>query len=125
MIRLRLALVAILLSLRPATTAAQPHAAPAWQVDWGDQYCSLIRLPDRVTPYVLAVRALPGSDYSDMFLAPHGSARPPDWVDSVAFAPSGRSFDLIRMDREARAPGGSVYGRLPLDFWDAMAGAGA
>ena len=119
---LRLALAAILLFPLAAAAAAQPHRAPAWQVDWGDQYCVLIRLPDRATPYVIALRALPGGDYSDLFLVPRGEGHPPARIDSVALAPSGQSFEVHSLDVEARVPGASVYGRLPPDFWTAFAG---
>lgn len=119
---LRFILSVILLSPFATAAATQARAAAAWQVDWGDQYCSLIRLPDRGTAYVVAVRALPGSDYSDMFLVARGGSHPPDRIDRVTLAPSGRSFRVSRMDSEAVVPGARVFGRLPLDFWDALAG---
>jgi cytochrome c-type biogenesis protein CcmE len=57
---LRLVLAATMLSPF-AAAAAQQRAAPAWQVDWGDQYCSLIRLPDRETPFIVGARVVPGT----------------------------------------------------------------
>lgn len=118
---LRLALAAISF-LFAGAAAAQPHAAPAWQVDWGDQYCSLIRVPDGATPYVVALRALPGGDYADLFLVERGAARPPGRVDALVLGPSGRKFELGSLDDETRYPGAHAYGRLPPDFWDELAG---
>jgi TonB family protein len=120
---LRFILSVTLLSPFATAAATPPRAAPAWQVDWGDQYCSLIRLPDRGTAYVVAVRVLPGSDYSDIFLVARGDSRPPDRIDRVTLAPSGRSFNVSSLDPEAVVvPGARAFGRLPLDFWDALAG---
>lgn len=119
---LRFVLAAILLPLFAAAAAAQQRGAAAWQVDWGDQYCSLIRLPDSGTPFVVAVRALPGSDYSDIFLVARGSGRPPARIDSLVLAPSGRSFALSNRNAYLGVPGANILGRLPLDFWDALAG---
>src|SRR3954466_16218214 len=75
-------------------SAAQQRAAPVWQVDWGDQYCSLVRLPDAETPFPVALRALPGHGSSPLLLLARGSQRPPATIDSIALFPSGRSFEV-------------------------------
>ena len=125
MAMLRFGLAGTLLSLLNATAAqAQPRAAPAWQVDWGDQYCTLIRRPDRTTPFVVAMRLLPGNDFSEMLLMDAGPTQLPERADAVMLAPSGRSF-AVSADQEMRPNGVRVVtlGQLPPDFWDALAGA--
>jgi TonB family protein len=126
MVMLRLGLAGTMLSLFATATAAsaQPRAAPAWQVDWGDQYCTLIRHADRSTPFVVAMRLLPGNDFSEMLLMDAGPTQLPERADAIILAPSGRTFP-VSADQEMRPNGLRVVtlGQLPPDFWDALAGA--
>jgi TonB family protein len=121
---LRLGLAGTLLSLFATAAPAQPRPAPAWQVDWGDQYCTLIRRPDRTTPFAVAMRTLPGNDFSEVLLMDNGPTQMPEQADAIVLAPSGRSFP-VSADQEMRPNGARVVtlGQLPPDFWDALAGA--
>jgi TonB family protein len=120
---IRNALAATSLILFAIPSPAQERHAPVWQMDWGDQYCSLIRLPDRETPYSVVVRALPGHGNSNILLMPHGSDRPPEWVDSITLAPSGRSFNVSSASETLGDSSRVISLRtLPPEFWDALAG---
>jgi TonB family protein len=118
---LRIALAAASLFQFAAPAAAQSRA-PVWQMDWGNQYCSLIRLPDRATPYMVAVRALPGHGYSNVLLVARGYHRPPPRIDSILLLPSGRSFD-VTTGEEPLGDGTRAIslGRLPVEFWNVLA----
>jgi TonB family protein len=121
---IRFALAGTLLSLFATAAQAQPRAAPAWQVDWGDQNCTLIRRPDRTTPFVIAMRTLPGNDFSEILLMDNGPTQLPERAGAVMLAPSGRSF-AVTAEQETRANGARVVtlAQLPPDFWEALAGA--
>jgi len=126
MIMLRLTLAGTLLSLFATAAPAQPRAVPSWQVDWGDQYCTLIRRPDPRTPFVIAMRTLPGNNFSDVLLMDNGPTQMPERPDTIVLAPSGRSF-AVTADAEMRPNGARVVtlSQLPPDFWEALAGAQA
>lgn len=103
---------------------AQPSLGPAWQVDWGDEYCTLVRLPDQGAPFAIAMRTRPGSFAASMNLIPVQSERHPGEISSVSLEPSDASFEVTRMLE--RTPDGlrvvALYG-LPDEFWDALSGA--
>ena len=122
---LRCALAALLFAAAGAASAnPPPSAVTRWQVDWGDQYCSLIRVPDSETRFVVALRVLPGGDYSDLYLVPRGFATAPERIDSVQLLPSARAFDVTE-GHDYAVPGAYRLSRLPVDFVDAFAGAQA
>jgi len=122
---LRCALAALLLAAAvAAAAAAPPPPAARWQVDWGDQYCSLIRVPDRDTRFVVALRVLPGGNYAELYLVPHDFATAPERIDSLQLVPSGRTFDVTE-GHDYAVPGANRLSRLPVDFLDAFAGAQA
>lgn len=121
---LRCALAALLLTGAAAAADTPPAPVTRWQVDWGDQFCSLIRVPDSETRFVVALRVLPGSDYADIYLVPHSSATAPERVDSLQLLPSGRAFDVTE-DHDFMVPGAYRLSRIPVDFVDAFAGAQA
>ena len=133
----RLRLAAALLPLAAGGAWAQPQPAPqpqaqagaaqqpAWQVDWGEENCSLIRLPGRGTPYAIALRMLPGSDWGAMFVSDRGFSIPPASVDGVALAPSGRTFALYNGNVETRIFGVHRYYGLPPEFWEVLGGSNA
>ena len=112
MAMLRLGLAGTLLSLFATAAPAQPRTAPAWQVDWGDQYCTLIRHTDRSTPFIVAMRLLPGNDYSEMLLMDAGPTQLPERADAVVLG--GRSY-TVSADQEMRPNGMRVVtlGQLP------------
>lgn len=128
---IKLALAAALLTAsaaamaqaQPGAAAAQPRAAPAWQVDWGHQYCTLVRRPDQAAPYFTAIATVPGSDSASIILIPGPSGSLPPSVTAVALAPSGGSYDVTFVDENR---GGrrvlAIYG-LPAGFLDALADA--
>lgn len=61
MLRRWIAILAVTaLTVAAAPVAAQTSPAGRWQVDWGDQYCSLIRHPISDQP-IFAIRTTPGS----------------------------------------------------------------
>lgn len=117
--RLRTALAATLLA-QPLAAAAQPPtpapaAPPPWQVDWGQYYCSLIRLPAPDRRFAAAFLTIPSDDRTMLMLVPEG--RRADWprgVDSLVLLPSGRrfethSFEQWRGERRVLALPGLPY----------------
>jgi TonB family protein len=120
---LRNALAATSLILFAIPSPAQEHRAPVWQMDWGDQFCSLIRLPDVGTPFAVVVRAIPGRGFSDILLLPRAHGQPPEVITSIMLAPSGRSFDVYTDSEELGDRSRAVaLHALPMEFWDALAG---
>jgi TonB family protein len=119
----RILLSAALMWTCATPSAAQQRHAPVWQMDWGDQYCSLVRLPDAETPYAVALRALPGLGFSNLLLLARGSQRPPATIDSITLFPSGRSFE-VSSNMEVVGDGSRAVSlrALPMTFWEALAG---
>jgi TonB family protein len=122
--RLGALLLLLAAAAAPQPASAQTAPAPAWQVDWGNQYCTLIRPPDPGTNEIVGLRMLPGAEFSSIvILAPRSTALP-DPVDAVTLAPSGQSFDVhARPEDRAHDAHAVVIGSLPRTFWDALAGA--
>jgi TonB family protein len=116
------ALIAASLSGLTMPAFAQPRPLPAWQVDWGDQYCTLIRLPSAETPFVIGMRTIPGSLGANLRLVRRGDDPFPRGIASVALAPSGRTFE-VTSHTEIIQGGESVLGLtgLPEEFWDVLA----
>ena len=100
--------------------APTPRGAP-WQLDWGEQYCSLIRTPDEAVPFHTAMRVVPGSDYVNIVLVPRGDERLPEGVSSVVLRPTGQAF-AVSAEEEVRG-GRRVLSisRLNNDFREALA----
>jgi len=108
--------------VEPGPAGALPP--PAWQMDRGDQYCTLVRLPTPATPYATAFRIIPGTEGPSIVLAPGRAAPPPAGITAVALAPSGRAFDVVATtERHARGSLVRVLGGLDEHFWDTLAGA--
>lgn len=128
MTRFRFAYLAALLAMpaAPAPAPAQPSPpGPVWQMDWGDQYCTLIRLPDRAIPYVVAIRTVPGEAAPSLRLMAVSRGGPPDRVTAVELSPAQRSF-AVSSRMELAGPAQrvlAIWGLTP-DFWDAFPGAG-
>ena len=111
---------------RPDAARTAPRRQAAWQVDWGDQYCTLVRLPDRNTPFVVSIRALPGGHDATLILVESGRGRLPSGISAVSVDPAQRSFQ-VRVVAERR-PGGRralVLHDLPNHFLDTLSGAHA
>jgi len=101
--------------------SAQERRAPAWQVDWGDQFCSLIRVPDRRSPFVTALRVVPGGSGLDLVLLRRGSAPLPNGISSIALTRSDTSYDVRPViEEEDRLE----FSGLPDGFWESFADAG-
>jgi TonB family protein len=101
---------------------AQPPA-PAWVVDWGEHFCTLVRRADAAVPFEIGLNQLPGGTGAHMVLLPHGSATLPSDITDIALLPSSRSFPV--RPRFQERPSGRVlilYG-LPTEFRDALANA--
>lgn len=126
--RLRAALAAILLPASAGAALAQPPAVPparrvppAWQVDWGRYYCSMIRLPDPGRPYATAILTIPGGENAHILLIQRGSAPLPPRVSAILLAPGGRSFEThSQMENRGRLRVLAISG-LTHDFRDALA----
>jgi TonB family protein len=117
----RIVLVAALSSLFAAPAAAQQDGPPGWRMHWANDYCTLVRLQDPETPFTIAFRTLPGREDPSLFLARGTEALPPQ-AGTVTLGPSGRSFELsIGSDFRADGTELPLLGRLPGDFWDALA----
>lgn len=126
--------IALLAALMPAlagsASAQQRAAAPAqrapraWQVDWGQYYCSMIRRPDQGGTFATAIITTPGGDTTQIYLIPEGAAALPRGLSSVVLMPSGRSFEISsRSEQRGRRTVVAITG-LPYNFRDALAGAG-
>lgn len=127
----RIAFAAALVpALAGGALAQQRAAAPAqrppraWQVDWGQYYCSMIRRPDQSGTFATAIITTPGGDTTQIFLIPQGSAALPRGLSSVVLMPGGRSFEISsRSEQRGRRTVVAITG-LPYDFRDALADAG-
>lgn len=123
-----LLLLATVAAPRPASAQTAPAPAPAparaplWQVDWGDQYCTLIRRPDPGTSEVVGLRVLPGSELSSIVLLAPRSAALADPIDTVILGPSGQSFDVhARQEERAHNARAMLIGGLPRSFLGSLA----
>ena len=100
---------------------AQERPTPLWQVDWGEQFCSLIRLPDRSIPFALALRLAPGNGSLDMVLLRRGSARLPAGLTAVALTEPRASFEIQVGVHDSD----QLQFNSPTDgFWDVITAAG-
>ncbi|HVQ09320.1 MAG TPA: energy transducer TonB [Allosphingosinicella sp.] len=127
----RAALAAMLLPALAGAALAQQRAGaparrppPAWQVDWGHHYCSMIRLPGPGRSYATAILTVPGGENAQILLIQQGSTSLPRRVSTILLAPGGRSFQTTsqledRGNRRVLAISG-----LSRDFRDALAEAG-
>lgn len=104
--------------------SAQPQQGPAWQMDWGEEYCTLFRLPDEGAPFVAGLRSIPGTMKASLFVLAEGRDTLPRGVSAVALAPSGAAFD-VSADVEIREGGlrALLLHDLPDEFIDAFAAA--
>jgi TonB family protein len=118
---LKFAPAALLFVIPAAGNSTPSAAATTWEMNWGDQFCTLIRRPDDGNGLILAMRVLPGSETTAILLMTQGGGTLPIGINKVAFAPSGQSFDVSGREEE-RAHGERVlvlYG-LHRGFWDAF-----
>jgi TonB family protein len=108
----------------PALAQTPPAPAPVWQVDWGDYFCTLIRLQSEDIPFATAMRTVPGSFTASLRLVRLGDESLPRRVSSIAVQPSGQSWD-VTASSEVLRNGMPVLAlsSLPDTFWDALAGA--
>jgi TonB family protein len=117
-------LAALLQSGAPGPAPAPPRPAPAWQVDWGDYYCTLARLAGDDAPFVIGFRTIPGNFGASVRLLRHGRQALPRRISTIALLPSGQTFDVTAFT-EVFAGGREILASdtLPDTFWDALAGA--
>jgi TonB family protein len=121
MYRFRFLLAASLLAASPLY--AQRPVQPQWQVDWGEHYCSMIRLPGEGRSYATSFLAIPGENGSRVMLLPVGSGSRLRGITSIVLFPDGRDFEVTaRPEQRGNSSVISLYG-LPYDFRDALAGA--
>ena len=108
----------------PGAGPADAQPTHRWQVDWGDQFCTLVRLPDEETSFAVAFRVIPGQDSPAIVLTRGGPNPAPEGVTAVALAPANRTF-RVSASSEEREGGRSVIvlGGLEDDFWEALRGA--
>jgi TonB family protein len=124
----RLAPIAAFLAAPTAAAAQQPAAgapvASAWQVDWGEHYCSLIRKPEADRPFATAFVTVPGSRYIRIRLATPEGATEPTGVNNVVLQPAGTVLP-VTTDQflNSRVPGRLNLYRLPQDFREQLANA--
>lgn len=127
MITRRIALAAFLLVPPPAAAqtppapAATPRAAPVWQMDWGDHFCTLIRLPTDDVPFILAVRTVPGSLTANIRVMRRGAGDLPAVPDTIVLLPGPVEFP-VGGGMQALRSGAQVLSVAPLpdDFWAAL-----
>jgi hypothetical protein len=55
-------MLALILCVLWISGAARAAGVPEWQSDWGEETCSLLRIPDQDEAIVLAIRRAPGSE---------------------------------------------------------------
>jgi TonB family protein len=108
--------------VRPAL--AQPASdSRAWQVDWDEHDCTLVRLPHPGSPFFVDFRTLPGNFTTALRVTRDDSRSPVGRISSVVLLPSGQSFaaneEIAERRRGRRAVGADD---LPESFWDALAG---
>lgn len=125
-----LATAAALLAL-PLPAAAQPAgsaapAARAWQVDWGQYYCSAIRGSEPGRRFFTAFVSIPGGTGMSIRLVADGEGGLPERVDNVVLLPGGTAMPVER-DRATALPGQPLRLRnlsgLPADFRTRLASA--
>lgn len=120
--------LAAMIAVGPAPGFGQTGAPRAhrWRVDWGNEYCTLVRLPDETTPFSVGFRVVPGTDWPSIVLTRGGRDPAPEGVTDIVLAPANRSFHVTAAI-EDRQRGGSVIvlGGLEGDFWEALRGADA
>ena len=101
-------------SLPSASLAQEPAAQPGWQVDWGDNYCSLIRHTAGSGSKLFAFRRIPGAGPVELVTLDPQGVRTERREVQVVFQPSGdrveatigRIFDSEgRVGTEIRARG--------------------
>jgi TonB family protein len=128
--RLGAAFAAMLLLALAGAAFAQARAAPArpappaWQVDWGHYYCSMIRLPEPSRPYATAILTVPGGENAQVLLIQQGSAPLPRRVSNILLAPGGRSFETTSQLEDRGSLKVLAISGLSRDFRDAVAEAG-
>jgi TonB family protein len=103
---------------------AEAPAPPRWQMDWGAQYCTLIRPADEATPYILGIRKIPGAEHGSIVVRSVGSARLPERATAVTLGPQSVSYPVsARVERHGRRRD-VVIRDLPEAFWAELARAG-
>lgn len=119
-----LAAAAAMAILRPAAAGALQRPT-AWQMDWGQQFCTLVRLSDQATPFATAFRVTPGMDDPIIAMIRRESEPLPRGITAIALAPTGRTLHVAAARTEGSLGGQPVLvlGGLHSDFWDALRGA--
>lgn len=108
----------------PSPAPPAPASSRAWQVNWGEQFCTLVRMPDAGTPYYTAIRTVPGSNSVEISLSPRGAEELPRGVTSITLSPVGTVFDVRAREESRGARRVLAIQSLTDDFWDALARAG-
>lgn len=118
-------LVAAAVAATAVSAGGEQRPTARWQVDWGDEYCTLVRLAEGDPPLVVAMRTTPGTFAADIMIWRRGRGSLPRGVDNLLLLPSARRFD-VRASHDYEAGGESalaLFG-LPDAFWDELARAG-
>jgi TonB family protein len=103
---------------------APAPAPPSWQMDWGAQYCTLIRPADAAAPYIIGIRKIAGAEKTGMVIRSVGSARLPERTTIVALGPQGATYEVrARIERHGQRNDLVIY-NLPDSFWAELARAG-
>lgn len=107
----------------PAT--AQPRGpVMTWNVDWGDQFCSLMRMSSDASVPIVGIRTVPGTRSSTIRILRPRNGGLPEGTNRIVLMPSEHSFE-VSGELENLRNGQRVLdlSRLPEVFWEALAGA--
>lgn len=109
-----------------AATGSAAGSSGTWQVDWGEQRCTLLRKIDGDRPMTLALRLIPGNKAPELILVDPGWKRNPltDYQDlTVTLGPDGPAeISASGLSLPVRGAGRSVMvDRLPEEFNDLFA----
>ncbi len=98
----RAALAAALLVTTTPCPAQAPKAVQRWQVDWGEQRCTLLRRSDSDPAITMALRIIPGA------LRPELSLINPEWKSNPLGITEDLEVVLLPTDLRVKATGVSV-----------------
>jgi len=89
MVRPAIAAALTMVSVAGASQSPSRPQAAKWQIDWGEQRCTLLRRIEGATPITFALRMIPGRTISELILVN------PSWKKDVfsTYQPVSISFD--------------------------------